>query len=41
MGLGNELKTALGVNIEKKSVKLTEAPTIRKKDIGSFNVPIK
>ena len=41
MGLKNDLMEALNVNKEKKSVKLTEAPTITKKDTGKFLVPRK
>ena len=41
MGLHDELRTALGIDRGKKSVQLTEAPTIKKNDLGKFNVPMK
>jgi len=41
MGLKKDLLEALKVDREKKSVKLTEAPTITKNDTGKFAVPRK
>ena len=41
MGLGDDIRKELKIDREKKSVKLTEAPTIKRSDLGKFAVPRK
>lgn len=41
MGIGDDLRKALSISREKHTVKMTEAPTIKKTETGKFAVPAK